>query len=69
MNIKSLEKMEAIVKKQRNLSWDGWDVVSTFPNPRGWSRADGVFIKGRWFTKKVYPVTSNGWDIPDKILG
>ena len=27
ISVSSLEKMEAIVSKNSNLSWDGWDVV------------------------------------------
>jgi len=68
MNIKSLEKMEEIVSKEPTLSWDGWNVVSTLPNKTGWMREDGAFIKGRWYTKRVYEITEAGWEIPSKLV-
>lgn len=69
MNIKSLEKMEAIVAKNNNLYWDGWNVVSILPNKTGWSKPDGIFIKGKWYTKRVYEITETGWEIPSKLVG
>lgn len=68
MVIKSLEKMEAIVKKNNSLSWDGWTVVSLSKNPTGWMSPRGAFIKGSWYIQNRYEPNSNGWEIPDKIV-
>ena len=67
MNIKSLEQMEVIVKKNKNLHWDGWDVLKRDPNPAGWRFPNGVFVKGRWYVQKRIPLTSNGWELPDNL--
>lgn len=67
MNIKSLEKMESIVRSHKSLSWNGWDVVNIIPNPTAWSKPNGVFVRGRWYIKQVFQVTENGWDIPDRF--
>jgi hypothetical protein len=68
MNVKSLSQMEKIVKNNRNLSWDGWDVVQTNQNPMAWKSPSGIFIKGKWYTKIVYRVSESGWNIPDKLV-
>ncbi len=68
MKITSLEKMEEIVRSNRALHWDGWNVVSTFPNPGAWSKPDGVFIKNKWYTKRVFRITEVGWEIPNKLV-
>lgn len=68
MNIKSLEKMENIVKSNKSLSWEGWNVVSLFPNNTAWMRVDGVFVKGKWYTKRVYEINETGWEIPNKLV-
>jgi hypothetical protein len=69
MNIKSLKKMEEIVKKNRSLSWNGWDVVNLIPNPTAWSKQDGAFVRGRWYIKQIFPVTETGWEIPNRFVG
>lgn len=69
MVIKSLEEMEKIVAKNKNLSWNGWDVVSLKWNPVAYTKPTGAYIRGKWYTRFVYPVTESGWNIPDRILG
>ena len=68
MLIKSLAKMESIVSKSKNLSWDGWDVVKSDPNPGAWRYPDGKFIKGKWYVQKRFELTANGWELPDKLV-
>lgn len=68
MLVKSLKKMEEIVKNERTLSWRGWDVVHSVPNPTAWSKPDGAFVKGRWYTQKTFELTSDGWEIPNKFV-
>lgn len=68
MNIKSLEKMEEIVRKNRFLRWDGWTVVNAFPNDRGATMPNGIRIDGRWHIQYRYEPNENGWNIPDKLV-
>jgi hypothetical protein len=68
MLIKSLEKMEKIVFSNPRLSWDGWDVLITHPNPAAWRYSDGVFYRNKWHTQKRYAVGPKGWDIPEMIV-
>lgn len=68
MNVKSLKKMEQIVAKNHQLSWDGWTVLHSIKNPAGWSSPSGVFVKGKWYIQNRYEPTINGWEIPDKLV-
>jgi hypothetical protein len=68
MIIKSLETMEKIVSENKTLSWEGWDVVQIFQDPVGWKKPEGVRIKGRWHVKKRFPLSENGWNIPEKMI-
>jgi hypothetical protein len=67
--IKSLEQMEAIVAKNKSLSWDGWVVVESSYNPTAWRQKSGAFIKGKWYSQKRFVPHRNGWDIPNKFVG
>lgn len=64
----SLDEMEKIVSRNRMLSWDGWTVLHTYPNPVGWRDRNGVRIKGKWFTQRRYEPQSDGWDLPNKLV-
>jgi hypothetical protein len=68
MMIKSLETMEAIVKGNKSLSWDGWTVLSTKPAKNAVTSKDGVYINGKWHIQQRFEVSENGWNIPEKIL-
>lgn len=69
MIIKSLEKMTDIVESNRSLDWVGWDVVERKASPTAWSRQDGVFINGKWYTQKKFALSADGWEIPNKFVG
>lgn len=69
MQIKSLEKMEEIVKKNKSLQWDGWTVVSSYPSDKGRTSKFGAYINGKWHLQARYTPSKNGWDIPDKLVG
>ncbi len=66
MIIKNLEQMEKIVSKNNNLSWVGWDVVDRKRSDGARTSLDGVRVNGLWYLQRVYPVTRQGWDIPNK---
>jgi hypothetical protein len=69
MIIKSLDKMEEIVKQNRELSWDGWTVVQSYSNTTAWRYPNGAFIRGRWFVQKRFEPNEKGWEIPKKYVG
>jgi hypothetical protein len=66
MIIKNLEQMEKIVSKNSNLSWVGWDVVDRKRSDGARTSLDGVRVNGLWYLQRIYPVTRQGWDIPNK---
>ena len=66
MIIKNLEQMEKIVSKNNNLSWVGWNVVDCKRSDGARTSPDGVRVNGLWYLQRIYPVTRQGWDIPNK---
>lgn len=68
MYITSLEKMESIVKKERNLHWDGWTVVERILNKSGMTNKFGVFVNGKWYLQKRFEPTEKGWKLPGKYI-
>jgi hypothetical protein len=69
MQIKSLEKMESIVAKNKALSWDGWTVISSYPSDKGRTSKFGAYVNGKWHIQTCFVPSNNGWDIPDKLIG
>lgn len=68
MVIKSLEEMEAIVKSNDSLSWDGWTVLEATKSPTAWMKPEAAFIKDAWYAVKRYSPNSDGWNIPTKLV-
>jgi len=66
MIIKSLSHMEQIVKKNKELSWIGWDVVERKRSDIAKTSVSGVRVKDFWYIQKIFAVNRNGWDIPNK---
>lgn len=66
--ISSLEQMEAIVAKNGSLSWDGWNVVEMLKSDRALTSKYGAIKNGVWHLKKIFVVSRNGWEIPDKYV-
>ena len=67
MFITSLSEMERIVSYRSDLEWDGWDVVRYKNNSNAQYEKSGIFKNGKWYTKTVFPLSQNGWSIPDKL--
>lgn len=61
--------MDNIVSNNKDLSWDGWTVVSLTPTDSGTMSKDGIRIKGKWFLQKRFELTAIGWEIPNKLIG
>jgi len=66
MIINKLETMEALVNKNRNLRWDGWNVLDLKRTEAGRTSPSGIRIKGEWYIHNTYAVNRNGWEIPNK---
>jgi len=66
MIIKSLNTMEKIVAQNKNLMWNGWDVVDLKESEMARTSVTGIRIKDKWYLHKVYKPGKNGWDIPNK---
>ena len=60
--------MESIVSLDKSLRWDGWTVIHTKFNPMAWKNTNGIISNGKWYTATRYEPTSNGWDLPKKMV-
>lgn len=69
MIIKSLNTMEKIVAKNKNLIWDGWDVIDLKESDIAKTSPNGIRINNKWYLHKRYSPNKNGWDIPHKYKG
>jgi hypothetical protein len=69
MIIKSLNTMEKIVSKNKNLKWDGWDVIDLKEADIAKTSPKGIRIDNKWYLHKRYSPNRNGWDIPNKYRG
>ena len=67
MRVSSLEDMTRIVSSRQDLEWDGWDVVKYTGANNAIYSVDGVFKNGKWLKKKVFPITEDGWHLPNYI--
>lgn len=69
MLVKSLKTMETIVLNNKNLIWDGWDVIDLKESDIAKTSTKGIRVKDRWYIHKRYTPTRKGWDIPNKYRG
>lgn len=67
MLISELNKMEGIVNSSQDLEWEGWDVVKYTKSSNAMFSKDGAYKNGEWYKKKVFPLTENGWNLPNSI--
>lgn len=68
MQITSLDKMEEIVSKNRDLYWDGWTVVNRYRSKNASTSKDGVYVNQTWLIDKRFEPNRNGWDIPERFV-
>jgi len=66
MIIRSLNTMEKIINKNKNLLWRGWDVIDLKESDTAKTSPMGIRIKGGWYLHRIYKPGRNGWDIPNK---
>ncbi len=68
MLISSIDKMELIVKKNKELKWDGWDVIHFYPSEKARTSKFGARINGKWCMVRRFVITEKGWEIPTKVM-
>lgn len=69
MIIKSLNTMEKIVAKNKNLLWDGWDIIDLKESDIAKTSTNGIRVNNKWYLHKRYTPNRNGWEIPNKYKG
>jgi hypothetical protein len=67
MLVDNLEDMQLIVNRNKDLSWDGWDVVHHSPSLEAEFSDDGIFKNNKWYKRKIFFLTEIGWKIPDSF--
>ena len=67
MLITSLEEMEKIVRSRGDLEWDGYNVVKYVSSNNALYKIDGAFHDGQWMKTVVFPLTEEGWNLPNYI--
>lgn len=68
VKVRSLKSMESIVKRNKMLSWDGWDVLHHKPSVTAWRSKSGVLVDGKWYVQKRFTPTEAGWEIPQYMI-
>jgi len=66
MLVKSLEKMEDIVSKNKSLSWEGWNLVELINKPSAAYKQNSVMFNKVWYIKNIFTVDHYGWKVPKK---
>jgi len=67
MLVTKLEDMEQIIRSRDDLEWDGYNVVKYTNSNNAMHSVDGAFRRGQWMKKKVFPLTEDGWYLPNTI--
>lgn len=67
MLVDNLNDMSSIVNKNKDLDWDGWDVVQYTVSVEAEFSNDGIFKNGVWYKKRIFALNENGWKIPDSF--
>lgn len=67
MLVTTEQEMQKIIDSRGDLEWDGWNVVKYTKSNNAMHSPDGVYVNGVWMKRKVYPITSDGWYLPNTI--
>jgi hypothetical protein len=68
MIVQTLEQMEQIVSKNKNLFWDGWTVVNKYKSEKAKTSKYGIYLNNNWYMSKRFEPNRNGWDIPERLV-
>lgn len=67
MLVRNLRKMETIVRKNKNLIWDGYDVIILREHPNPEISVNARFVGGKWWRATAVPLTRRGWMLPNDV--
>ena len=67
MLVKTEQEMQSIIDSREDLEWEGWNVVKYTKSNNAMYSSDGVYIRGVWMKKKIFPITEDGWYLPNII--
>jgi hypothetical protein len=67
MLITNESEMQQIIDSRGDLEWDGWNVVKYTKSNSAMYASDGCVHNGVWMKKKVFPITEDGWYLPNTI--
>jgi len=68
MLINSLEKMESVVAANKELIWDGWTVIHSYPSEKARTSKFGRRVNNKWHLQRRFEPTEQGWDIPKRFV-
>jgi hypothetical protein len=68
MLITNYEYAEKIVNENKNLSWEGWNILEVTPSNNAEFNKEGKIIDGNWAFVKTYQLTESGWEVPKKYV-
>lgn len=66
MLVTNIEEAEQIVRRNKDLRWDGWNIVSWYKDPKGFFNKNGKFINNQWGIQYTYELSNKGWNLPNK---
>lgn len=67
MLVTTEQEMQQIIDSRADLEWDGWSVVKYTRSNNAVYSPDGCYKNGVWMIKKVFPLTEDGWYLPNTI--
>ena len=67
MLVTTEQEMQEIMNSRDDLEWDGWNVVKYTKNKNAMYSTDGAYVRGVWMKKRVFPLTQDGWYLPNYI--
>lgn len=67
MLVNNLDEMEAIISRRNDLEWDGWSVIKYTRSNTAIYSTEGCLKNGLWMKKNVFPLTEDGWYLPNTI--
>jgi len=68
MIIQTLDQMESVVAKSKELYWDGWTVIHRYRSDKAKTSKHGVYFKGNWYMSRRFEPSRDGWDIPERFV-
>lgn len=68
MIVQTVEQMEKIVLKNKNLIWKGWQVFNIQKSEKAQTSKNGMYINGNWYIAKEIELSRDGWNVPERFV-